>query len=203
MAKLTLNHKITAMDRFRGPNSGDYRLLRLALLHGNLKSRIRVVVDDYAKWLSKQQNESCDAIISSEFLSEVDFEEMKHFISECYRILKPNGITIHSFLSPIPRSSSQRLLIEADSNPKWTKFPPKEWFSPRQELVLKQLKQAGFRKIRGVNVRNNIIIKADAAHILLRSWGVRNSFWKSYKNLLVSEGLEIPDWAISTGLKPS
>lgn len=153
------------------------------------------------EWASRQRDQSCDAIISSEFLSEIDFEEMKRFISECYRILKPNGITIHSFLSPIARSRSQRLLIEADSNPRWTKFPPKEWFSPRQELVLNQLKLAGFSKIRAVNVRNNLIIKAEAARAILREWGVRNSFWKSYKNLLVSEGLEIPDWAISSGLK--
>jgi predicted SAM-dependent methyltransferase len=174
----------------------------LALSRERVKSRIHVVKGDYLEWSPNQRSESCDAIISSEFLSEIDLEEMKRFISECYRMLKPNGITIHSFLSPIPRSRSQRLLIEADSNPRWTKFPPREWFSPRQELVLNQLKQAGFRKIRAMNTKKQLIIKAEAARLLLKNWGVRNTFWKAYKNLLVSEGLEIPDWAISSGTKP-
>ncbi len=40
-------------------------------------------------------------------------------MSECYRVARPGGLTVHSFLSPIARNRRHRLLIDADSNPKW------------------------------------------------------------------------------------
>jgi hypothetical protein len=167
-----------------------------------VKGKIHVVVGDYAESLAKERNQRYDALVSNEFLSELDFNEMKGFLSDCYRILKQDGITIQSFLSPEARNPRQKLLIEADSNPRWTKFPPKEWFSPPPELVVSQLKTAGFGRIRVASMRSNLVFKADAARSVLGNWGVDYAFWESHENRLVSRGLEIPDWVVVAAVKP-
>ena len=89
----------------------------------------------------------------------------------CYRLLKPRGVTVHSFLSPIPRNARQRLMIIADSDPAWTRTPPKEWFSPRPELVVKELRDSGFERIRRITMRSHLIMKAEAAKSSLKKLG--------------------------------
>jgi len=126
---------------------------------------------------------------------------LSRFLPECLRLLRHGGVTVHSFLSPMPRNSRQRLLIEADTNPRWTKTPPKEWFSPRPDQVMSALKQAEFRNIRVKRFKSNLIIRARAAQHLLESWDVKSSFWKKHRTRLVREGLEIPDWMIISGRK--
>ncbi len=124
------------------------------------------------------------------------------FLSECYRVVRPGGLTVHSFLSPIARNRRQRLMIEADSNPKWTRTPPKEWFSPKPALVVSVLRRVGFRNLRTERIESNLIIKGDAVRSFLHSWDVRNDFWKTYKSQLVIGGLEVPDWMIVSSRKP-
>jgi 2-polyprenyl-3-methyl-5-hydroxy-6-metoxy-1,4-benzoquinol methylase len=88
--------------------------------------------------------ETFDAVISCEFLPEIISTETKRFIHECHRLLKPRGVNVHFFISPVPRNIRQKLLILADSNPTWTDTPPKEWFSPKPNLVINESKGAGF-----------------------------------------------------------
>jgi hypothetical protein len=123
------------------------------------------------------------------------------FIPECYRVLRRGGITVHSFLSPTSRNSRQRLLIEADTKPRWTKTPPKEWFSPKPDLVVSTLRRSGFRNVRVKRVKSNLVIRADAAKYLLEDWDVKSSFWGKYHSRLTTAGLEIPDWVIISGRK--
>jgi hypothetical protein len=61
----------------------------------------------------------------------------------------------------IARNPRQKLLIEADSNPVWTYTPPKEWFSPKPELVTRELRKSGFHRIRRITIRSHLIMKAD------------------------------------------
>jgi len=82
------------------------------------------------------------------------------------------------------------MLIEADSNPKWTRFPPKEWFSPHPELVAKQLRRAGFREIHLLILESDLVVKAEAARSLLKGWGVKEAFWRFHEGQLISEGLQ-------------
>jgi cyclopropane fatty-acyl-phospholipid synthase-like methyltransferase len=164
--------------------------------------RVRIVTADYMEWIKKQDYETYDAIISSEFLPEITSAEIGAFIRECYRALKPSGKAIHSFLSPIPRNYAQKLLIEADSNPAWTRTPPKEWFSPKPELVIKELKKSGFQRIRHVKLESRLVVKAAAAESLLRSWELKTKFYKTHRVQLDMSGLEIPDWIIVSGIKP-
>src|SRR5438552_17722657 len=99
-------------------------------------------------------------------------------LSEWYRVARPGGLTVHSFLSPIARNRRQRLLIDADSNPKWTRTPPKEWFSPKPALVMSELRRTAFRNLHVEKITSNLIIKADAVGNFLHSWAAQGSFRK-------------------------
>ena len=201
LARLLPRHRFDVVDNFTGPYSGILTQLNRALSQAKLTSRVKVHKADYLDWLWEEFSDKYAGVISSEFLPEIDSYELSMFLSECIRVVRPGGLTVHSFLSPTPRNSRQRLLIEADTNPRWTKTPPKEWFSPRPDQVMSALKQAEFRNIRVKRFKSNLIIRARAAQHLLESWDVKSSFWKTHRTRLVREGLEIPDWMIISGRK--
>jgi cyclopropane fatty-acyl-phospholipid synthase-like methyltransferase len=201
LAKELPRLQIIGVDQYTGPYSGDRKVFDSNLLGLPIGSRIKVAVSDYRSWLSSQPNAEFDAIISSEFLPEIDSKRTRRFFGECYRVLRQGGITVHSFLSAQPRNAKQRRLLEADSNPKWTKTPPLEWFSPSNRLVVDYLKLAGFRHIRKMTSRSGLVIRSEAARQLLKDWDVRRSYWLSHKKELEEEGLEIPDWIIVQGTK--
>jgi len=195
--------QIIGVDRFRGSYSQAQTelLSNLASLGKNLA--IKVIVSDYQAWLSNQQNSKYDAIISSEFLPEIDSRSMRSFFVESYRVLKAGGTTIHSFLSPRPRNARQGRLIEADSDPRWTKTPPAEWFSPPARRVLEYLRLAGFKRPMRARLRSGLVIRSTVAREVLKDWDVRQSYWKSHRKELEKEGLEIPDWIIIGAAKIS
>ncbi len=201
LAKLLPRHRFNVVDTFAGPYSGTLGRLNKALVRAKLKSKVKVNVADYLNWLSEEFSDKYVGVISSEFLPEIDSYELSMFLSECYRVAKPGGLTVHSFLSPITRNRRQRLLIEADSNPKWTKTPPKEWFSPKPALVMSELRRVGFRNLHVRKIKSHLIVKADAVRNFLHSWDVKSTFWKTHKGVLVTEGLEVPDWLIVSGRK--
>lgn len=206
LAKHAASAQFVLVDRFADTRTGsyskNYKALVSNLKKAKLKARARIVVSDYLKWITTQTDETYDAVISSEFLPEIDSADVRRFVRECYRILKPRGVTAHSFLSPIPRNIRQRLLITADSNPVWTRTPPKEWFSPRPELVINELRDSGLQRIRKTMIRSHLIMKADAAESSLKSWEVKASFYETHKKQLNKSGFEIPDWIIISGVKP-
>jgi hypothetical protein len=117
-------------------------------------------------------------------------------MSEAYRVLRARGLIISSFLSPHGNNPRQRLFIEADSEPRWTKYPPKEWFSPPPELVGRELGRAGFAEIRVRVVPTHVKFVGRAAIKSLRRWGVRPAFAKMYERKLNEDGLESPDWIL-------
>jgi len=194
-------YKIIALDRFKGAYSGNRVGLLSAIARNRLKARIKVVVSDYNAWLVAQPDSIYDGIISSEFLPEITSKRMVRFFDQCHRVTKPGGITIHSFLSPEPRNARQKRLIEADSNPKWTKTPPLEWFSPSQRIVVDYLRSAGFRRLQQIRLKSGLVIRSEAARQLLKDWDVRGSYWKVHSGMLERDGLEIPDWMIVGGIK--
>lgn len=207
LAKQASNLRFVLVDTFANPRTSSYSNRRRQALVSNLKKaklfkRVRIVAADYMEWIKEQDYETYDAIISCEFLPEITSADIGAFIRECYRVLKPTGKTVHSFLSPIPRNYGQKLLIEADSNPAWTRTPPKEWFSPKPELVIKELRKAGFQRIRHVKLESHLVVKAAAAESLLRSWEVKTKFYKTHRVQLDISGLDIPDWIIISGVKP-
>jgi SAM-dependent methyltransferase len=201
LATLLPRHRFNIVDSYIGPYSGNLSQLNKALSRARLKSRVKVHVADYLDWLWEEFSNKYQGVISSEFLPEIDSFELSMLLSQCYRVARPGGVTVHSFLSPTPRNSRQKLLIEADTNPRWTKTPPKEWFSPRPDQVVSTLKRAGFRDIRVKRIKSNLIIRARAAEHLFESWDVKSSFWMMHRTRLVREGLEIPDWMIVSGRK--
>src|SRR5207247_2475778 len=160
LAERLPRYQIIGLDRFSAPYSQAQTelLSNLASLGKNLA--IKVIVSDYQAWLSNQQNSKYDAIISSEFLPEIDSKSMRPLFVESYRVLKVGGTTIHSFLCPKPRNARQRRLIEADSDPRWTKTPPAEWFSPPPRRDLEYLKLAGFKRPRSMRVRRGVVISS-------------------------------------------
>ena len=202
VARLLPHCRFRVVDTFAGAYTGTLRLLNKALLQARLRNRVKVYKADYLAWLWDQYSDSYAGVVSSEFLPEIDSYELSVLLSECYRVVRPGGITVHSFLSPIARNRRQKLMIEADSNPKWTKTPPKEWFSPKPALVLSELRRAGFRDLHVEKMKSNLIIRSDASRSFLHSWDVRTTFWKTHQVELASEGLEVPDWSIISGLKP-
>lgn len=207
LAKHAFGARFVLVDTFEDPRTGSYSKKRYRILLSNLNKarligRAHIVVCDYWKWIRMQGDETYDAVISSEFLPELDLAETKHFIQECHRLLKTGSVTAHSFLSPIPRNHRQRLLIKADSNPIWTNTPPREWFSPRPELVTKELRKCGFQRIRKTAFRSNLIMEADSARAWLKRAQVKASFYERHKTQLSKGGLEVPDWVIVSGVKP-
>jgi len=200
LARLVRSRFVT-VDSFAWPYATGYRSLLDKLSKQKLKRQITLVKRDYRNFLLAQKEDLFGAVISSEFLPEIDSKQTPAFLSECHRILKPDGITVHSFLSSVPKNKRQSLLIEADTNPKWTKTPPEEWFSPTRNLVTRELRYAGFKAIKTFRLESNLVAKGEAARQLLRDWDVKEAFWKSHKPFLISEGLEIPDWIICTGRK--
>jgi cyclopropane fatty-acyl-phospholipid synthase-like methyltransferase len=202
LSKHARSLRFVLVDRFVGLNySKNYKALVRDLRKRRLTGRAHVVCSDYMKWATTQSDDTYDAIISSEFIPEIDSSETRQFIQECHRILKPKGITIHSFLSPIPRNFRQKLLIMADSNPLWTKTPPKKWFSPRPEVIAGELRKAGFHRIRKTTVRARMIMTAGAAKRWLQTAQVKASFYEKHEKLLCETGLEVPDWVIVSGVK--
>src|SRR6266571_4610815 len=202
LAKLLPRHRFNVVDMFSGAYSGTLSQLNKALSRARMKSRVKVHIADYLDRLWQEFSDKYVGVISSEFLPEIDSYELSMFLSECYRVVRPGGLTVHSFLSTIGRNRRQRLMIEADSNPKWTRTPPKEWFSPKPALVLSELRRVGFRNLHLEKVKSNLIIRSDAVRNFLHTWDVKSVFWKTHKLQLVSEGLEVPDWVIVSGRKP-
>jgi ubiquinone/menaquinone biosynthesis C-methylase UbiE len=204
LAQLATSAQFVLVDRFanmiHGAYSHNYKALVSNLRKAKLMRRARIVVSDYLKWLSRQDDATYGAVVSSEFLPEIDSGETRLFMQECYRVLKPRGAAAHSFLSPTARNPRQKLLIEPDSNPVWTQTPPKEWFSPKPELVTRELKESGFKRIRRITIRSHLIMKADTAKSLLTS--TKASFYETQKKQLSKSGLEIPDWIIVSGIRP-
>lgn len=200
-AKLNPNYNIIAVDNFSGPYSKSLKALRRALKKERLSRRIHVIVSDYVDWLSKQSECRYDGVISSEFLCEISSKEMSTFFSECYRISKRRSLTTHSFLSPLAKNQRQELVIEANSEPQWAKYPPKKWFSPEPKLVAASLKAAGFSKTSILSIESDLRIVGKAAYETLLDWNAKAAFWRKYRERLVSEGLEIPDWVIVVGYK--
>jgi cyclopropane fatty-acyl-phospholipid synthase-like methyltransferase len=206
LAKHAANAQFVLVDRFadtpHGSYSHNYKALVSNLKQAKLIGRTSIFVSDYLKWIIIQSDETYDAIISSEFLPELNSAENRCFMQDCYQLLKSGGTTAHSFLSPVPRNSRQRLMITADSNSVWTKTPPKEWFSPRPELVIKELGKSGFERIHTTTLRSHLIMKGDAARDWLKSTEVKASFYQKHKTQLTNDGLEVPDWIIVSGIKP-
>ena len=188
--------QIVGVDRFKGPYSGSHAELLSALAIQGKRIGVKIVVSDYHSWLTSQPDSEYDAIVSSEFLPELDSASMRDFFVNCYRVIKYGGRTIHSFLSPEARNVRQRRLIEADSDPRWSKTPPVEWFSPDPKRVVEFLKTARFKRPRTARLRSGLLIRSLAAKQTLREWDVRRSYWISHRTELEDEGLEVPDWII-------
>jgi cyclopropane fatty-acyl-phospholipid synthase-like methyltransferase len=183
-ANLVPRYKIIALDRFKGPYSRHKAGLLSAIATHRLKGRLKVVISDYEVWLTTQPASGYDGVISSEFLPEITSKHMERFFVQCHRVTRPGGLTVHSFLSSEPGNARQKRLVEADSNPKWTKT-------------------AGFRELRQVRLKSRLLVRSKAARQLLKDWGVRRSYWKLHSEMLEIDGLEIPDWIIVGGIKRS
>jgi cyclopropane fatty-acyl-phospholipid synthase-like methyltransferase len=203
LARLIGGRSLIGVDRFAGPYAKDREALMTALARRELKGKVQVILAYGMGWLSDQRDCQYEAVISSEFLPELSSYEVEALFSDCYRVLKPGGVTIHSFLSPKPRNPRQKLVVDADSDSRWSRFPPKEWFSPPPRLMVAQLRKAGFREPQTATLKSNLTIRGAAARLLLSRWGVRESFWDSHKRRLTKGGLEIPDWIVVLGRKPS
>ena len=201
LAERLSHYQIIGVDQFTGPYSTSRTELLSELAGRERKIGIKVIVSDYKTWLASQADSKYDAVISSEFLPEIDSKNMRIFFDECYRVLRPDGMTIHSFLSDRPRNVRQRRMIEADSDPRWTNTPPIEWFSPPDRLVFDCLKKAGFQRLRKLRLSSGLVFRSEAARLLLADWDVRQSYWRAHREELENSGLEIPDWLIISGVK--
>lgn len=203
LAKLIPSGKIVTVDDFRGPYRGSMERIKAALRNGGLVNRVKVVASNCWRWFDNQPSSVHGIIISSELFPEFDRAELRRFAEQIYRVLTPSGLTVNSFLSPHATNPRQKLLIEADSDPRWTKYPPKEWFSPSPGLVARELRRAGFLKIGIRRVPNYLRLVGEAARKTLRRWGVKQTFLSRNKLRLDEDGLETPDWIIIEGRKPA
>lgn len=196
LAKRIPSSKIVAVDRFQGPYRGDKQRLKTVLQKEGLKDRVKLIHSDCWRWFENQSCSVHEVLVSSELFAEFDLAELRRFVAESCRVLRLGGLTAHSFLSPYGINPRQRRLITADSDPRWTKYPPKEWFSPSPGLVRRELLQAGFVETRVHRIQSRVRFIGSAARTLLRRWGVRQAFLKFNNEKLDEDGLEPPDWMI-------
>jgi SAM-dependent methyltransferase len=203
LAKLIPSSRIVAVDGFKGPYRGWKQRFKTALEHAGLQDRVRIVAADCWRWFKNEPPSHRNVVLSSELLPEFDSAELRRFMLEAHRVLNPRGLVISSFLSPHGRNPRQRLFIEADSEPRWTKYSPKEWFSPPPELVKRELRRARFTKIRVCIVPTRVRFAGKAAAKSLRAWGVKPTFLRTYGRRLKEDGLESPNWIIVAATKPA
>lgn len=203
LAIATPTTRIIAIDNFEDPYSSDRERLTRALELNELTRRVRIMARDGPRWLSHQRAGRFNAVLSSEFLPELTAREMSAFFDTCFRVVGAGGTTAHVFLSPVARNAGQLLTIEADRDPRWTSNPPKEWFSPPPEETRLALVKAGFAQAEVQVIPSRLRFAGDAARRQLRKWGVREAFVKSHRRELAAHGLELPDWVVLTGKRPS
>jgi SAM-dependent methyltransferase len=172
------------------------------LKQAGTRRRVRVVRANALRWLSSQRADRFDAVLSSELLPELDTNQMQSLFIESHRVLRPGGVTVHVILSPNPANSRQRLVIEADSDPRWTRRPPRKWFSPSAAHTVRALAAAGFPSPRSRRGPGGLTARGEAAQALLKRWGVRADFTRTYAGSLRKGGLELPDWIVAFGSKP-
>jgi SAM-dependent methyltransferase len=192
MKRLTCS-EFVLVDRFADTRTGSYsyrhEVLAINLRKARLSRRAHVVISEYLKWIRSEQDATFDGVISCEFLLEVMRLGIRRFFPECFRVLKPGGVAIHCFWSPTPRNSRQRLVVIADSEPTWTRTPPEEWFSPKPTLVRRELRRAGFIRLRKATLKSHLVLRGQAAKTELKRWEVRPSFYEKYRRTIDTDGL--------------
>ena len=118
LARLVRSRFVT-VDSYAWPYATGYRSLLSKLSREKLKRQISLVKGDYRNFLSAQKEDLFEGVISSEFLPEIDSKQTPAFLSECHRILKPDGIAVCThFFRPFPRvrgkvSSSKPIQIRS------------------------------------------------------------------------------------------
>lgn len=190
---------VVVLDRFARPYASARTELRRRLAAAGLAERVRVLAGDVVGELRRGRSGRYDGVVSSEFLPELTSPSVAAVLRGCYRELSGGGVTVHAFLSPSARTDGQRLTVEADSNPRWSRTPPVEWFSPSTGFVRGELARAGFSGLRLRHLPSRVRFSGPAARRQLRRWGVRRSFERAFRRELVSVGLELPDWVIVSG----
>jgi SAM-dependent methyltransferase len=204
LMKILDDSEFVLVDKFADPTPWVGReVLAANLKKARLRRRAHVVISDYLKWIRLEHDAAYDGAISCEFLPEITRLGMGQFFRECFRVLKPAGVAVHCFWSPMPRNSRQRLVIIADSDPTWTRTPPAEWFSPKPTLVMGELRRAGFTNLRKGTLKSRLILRGQTAKAELDRWEVMPGFYEKYRRTIDKEGLEFPDWIIISAKKPS
>ena len=192
---------ITAVDRFRGPYWKDRAALTARLNRVGAARQVRVIRADALRWIARRNVPRFDVVLSSEFLPELDGEEMAGFFESCFTVLRPGGMTAHAFLSPRARNARQRLVMDADSDPRWMRRPPRRWFSPPPLQTVRGLTAAGFVAVRALRQPGGLAARGAAARLLLRQWGVRSAFEMAHEDQIQKNGLELPDWILALGTR--
>ncbi len=191
--------RIVAIDRFVGPYSHDRTRLEDGLIRARVLDRVHVVSSDGLVWLGRRRSR-IRALITGELLPELSVRQMERLFRRTFRTLEDGGRTVHAFLSPVARNQRQRLTIEADSDPRWTRHPPTEWFAPPPKAASTCLRAAGFEDVRVRLLPSRIQFRGPAIAHQLRTWGVRPSFDRAHRRELEG-GLELPDWILLSGVR--
>ena len=202
LARLLPDAQFDVIDKFEGTYASNRDWLLANLESAGLVNRTRVRAGDARKLLLRQPPGSLDAVVASELLSELPTRTLLSFFESCRRALKEAGVTVHAFLSPVPRNAGQKLTTEADCDPRWTEHPPLEWFSPPPDLVRESLAQVGFQDVRIDVIRSRLGFVGPAVKVQLKSWGVRDTFYRKHEAALRSSGMELPDWVIVSASRP-
>jgi ubiquinone/menaquinone biosynthesis C-methylase UbiE len=194
--------RLYAVDSYQGPYREDFRVLRRVLRSEKLVTKVVPLVGD-ATDPRQFRDGSFDIIVSNELFCELKRPELRAASGGFFRVLKTGGRMAHGNLSPIPKSSSQRLLVEMDSSSKWSTSPARGgWFSPTPTEVASIFHEAGFTVLRTVHVDMNIHYGGEEAKRQLRIWHARPSFLRDHSRTIERQGLDIPPEYITFCRKP-
>lgn len=202
LAELFPGARLTAVDRFQGPYARGRPALSAALRGVHAEARATIVRADVLQWLTRRQPSCYDLVLSSEFLPELDGDELDCFVRRVRNVLSPGGTTAHLFLDPRPRNARQRIVVDADSSPRGGRNLPQNWFSPPPSLVRRGLVSAGFAGSRILRRTGGLRARDGAARQLLTRWGAPPAFLRRNAERLRKEGLELPDWIAVLGTRP-
>ena len=193
---------VVVYDSFSGNYKGTEKILKSKAKSLKLDKRLKIIKGN-ATSVKKIKNQSFDLIISHEFICDLDKPSLLKAFKEFYRLLKPNGIMIHCYISPIPENISEDIMTKADSI--GTDSPSKgelhAWWSADEILPI--IKESGFRKSFVKYFDLDVKFNLTTAIERLRRWKAREDFINKNKPSLSKYGLEIPKEECIFSLKES
>jgi SAM-dependent methyltransferase len=182
--------KLYCIDSYNGPY-----LKHKETLESNLKSyrfgqKVEIIEMDVRE-MDKVLSE-IDLIIGHEILCDLNSKQVEELMVVCYKILKPNGIFVHSEFSPYPLNKSEELIQIINNEYSMEPISDTKWFSPTADELAGISHKVGFQSIRAEYKKIPIKFTGNAAVKIINGWQTKQEFFEKYQDKIDANGIEYP-----------